>query len=100
MEWYIVYRCQNDGEIVYGAPVDGVRCSLADQAIRISSARVFLHCGEYLTAFRCKDAAEIELAKQWERTTKLAIDDLIGGFWSRTEFIDFMCMPAFEGSYR
>ena len=102
MEWYIVYRYNfaNSGAAMREV-VDGVYCTHADQALRISLARLSVQPGDEFRAWRCESPREIKTAKKMERRIRIRIESTFDiDLWPNREFVEFMQMPTYEGSHQ
>jgi len=92
-QWYLIYRYRWVGkELVRERdPIDGVHAAFADAAIQIAATRNDHRTDETFNAAFCTTVAQ-----------RMQAADLDGRhtckWWSRTEFIDWMCQPAYDDS--
>jgi hypothetical protein len=91
-QWYLIYRYRWQGVdmIREREPIDGVYASYADAAVQVALTRNDYRTDERLNAVFCATAPQ-----------RVKASDLDGrhtcDWWCRTDFIDWMCQPAFSG---
>ncbi len=73
-------------------PIDGVYAPMADKAVEVAAGRNDHRTDEELEAVFCYYAPERQLASELDG--RHACD-----WWSLTDFIDYMCQPAYSGVY-
>jgi hypothetical protein len=93
MKWYLIYRFRWVGKELHKErhPIDGVYATHRDQAAQIAATRNDYRRDEKLVPQFCYTAHERQLASDLDGRHS------VGDWWSRTDFIDWMCQPAFAG---
>jgi hypothetical protein len=93
-QWYLIYRYRWMGTVMVREPnpIDGVYASHADAAVQVAATRNDYRTDERLNAVFCSTAPQRVLASELDGRHTC-------DWWSRTDFIDWMCQPAYEGNY-
>ena len=88
MTWYIIFVTWRVNGVLHFDPIDAVLRESKESAMKYAKKRHNIKRGESLRVEACLTPKHVEQAK--------ALHDH-NCPWNRTEFIDWMCQPAYVG---